>query len=140
MGVSSGEGTPLDVARRLSVAPMMDYTDRYDRYFLRLMSHHALLYTEMVTTGAIIHGDRERHLGYNKAEEPLALQLGGSDPKALAECAKIGQEYGYNEINLNCGCPSDRVSSGSFGACLMATPDLVAECVSEMKSKVCARG
>jgi tRNA-dihydrouridine synthase A len=119
---------------------MMDYTDRYDRYFLRLMSHHALLYTEMVTTGAIIHGDRERHLGYNKAEEPLALQLGGSDPKALAECAKIGQEYGYNEINLNCGCPSDRVSSGSFGACLMATPDLVAECVSEMKSKVCARG
>jgi len=122
----------LREARKLSVAPMMDYTDRFDRYFLRQISKRALLYTEMVTTGAIIHGDRDRHLWFEEAEHPIVLQLGGSDPKALAQCAKIGQDYGYDEINLNVGCPSERVSSGFFGACLMAKPDLVAECVGEM--------
>ncbi len=120
----------------LCVAPMMDWTDRNCRYFHRLLSRHTLLYTEMVTTGAVIHGDRERLLGYEPAEHPVALQLGGSEPAALAESARIGQEWGYDEINLNCGCPSDRVQSGRFGACLMAEPDLVARLVGAMREAV----
>jgi tRNA-dihydrouridine synthase A len=115
---------------------MLDWTDRDFRYFLRLISKHTLLYTEMVTTGAIIHGDRARFLGHEPAEYPLALQLGGSDPADLATCAKFGQDEGYDEINLNVGCPSDRVQSGSFGACLMAEPKLVAECVAAMRDVV----
>ncbi|MES9962468.1 MAG: tRNA dihydrouridine(20/20a) synthase DusA [Candidatus Sedimenticola sp. 20ELBAFRAG] len=122
--------------RRLCIAPMLDWTDRYCRYFLRLISRHVVLYTEMVTTGAIIHGDRERFLKFDKFEHPVALQLGGSDPADLAQCAKLGEEWGYDEINLNVGCPSDRVQSGRFGACLMATPELVAECVDAMKQSV----
>ena len=108
---------------------MLDWTDRHCRYLLRLISRRALLYTEMVTTGAILKGERARFLARDDSEHPVALQLGGSDPAALAECAHIGAEYGYDEINLNVGCPSDRVQSGRFGACLMAEPDLVAECV-----------
>lgn len=123
-------------AHRFCIAPMMDWTDRHCRYFHRLMTRHALLYTEMVTTGAIIHGDRERLLGFDAFEQPVALQLGGSDPQALAQCARIGEHYGYREINLNAGCPSDRVQNGRFGACLMQEPDLVAECVAAMKQAV----
>jgi tRNA-dihydrouridine synthase A len=122
--------------RRLCVAPMMDWTDRFDRYFLRQFSKHTWLYTEMVTTGAIIHGDQDRHLQFFKDEHPIALQLGGSDPDALAKCAAIAEGYGYDEINLNVGCPSERVSSGSFGACLMAEPELVRDCVAAMKAAV----
>ena len=122
--------------RRFCVAPMLDWTDRHDRYFLRLISRHAWLYTEMVTTGAIIHGDRDRHLAFNEAEHPVALQLGGSEPADMAECARIGQDYGYDEININVGCPSERVHKGSFGACLMATPETVAECVDAMRQVV----
>jgi len=122
----------INQAHRLSVAPMLDWTDRDCRYFLRLISKHSLLYTEMVTTGALIHGERERFLGHHMGEVPVALQLGGSDPKALALCAKYGEEAGYSEINLNVGCPSDRVQSGSFGACLMAEPKVVAEGVAAM--------
>ena len=118
---------------RLSVAPMMEWTDRHERYFLRLISRHALLYTEMITTGAVLHGDRERLLGFDDAEHPVALQLGGSDPSALAECAKIATDWGFDEINLNVGCPSDRVQSGRFGACLMAEADLVADCVAALR-------
>ncbi len=117
---------------RLSVAPMLDWTDRHCRYFHRLLSRHALLYTEMVTTGALVHGDVARHLRYNGEEHPVALQLGGSDPADLAHCARLGQDWGYDEINLNCGCPSERVQRGSFGACLMAEPLLVADCVKAM--------
>ena len=117
---------------RLSVAPMMDWTDRHCRYFHRLLSRHALLYTEMVTTGALIHGNVERHLRFNLEERPLALQLGGSEPSDLAHCARLGEQWGYDEINLNCGCPSERVQRGAFGACLMAEPQLVAECVKAM--------
>ncbi|MFP2927442.1 tRNA dihydrouridine(20/20a) synthase DusA [Pyxidicoccus sp. 3LG] len=120
----------------LCVAPMMDWTDRNCRYFHRLLSRHTLLYTEMVTTGAVLHGDRERLLGYEPAEHPVALQLGGSEPDALAASAKIGEEWGYDEINLNVGCPSDRVQSGRFGACLMAEPDLVARLVGAMREAV----
>jgi tRNA-dihydrouridine synthase A len=116
----------------ISVAPMMDWTDRHCRYFHRLISPNAKLYTEMVTTGALLHGDVERHLRFNKEEHPVALQLGGSEPDDLAECARLGEEYGYDEINLNCGCPSDRVQSGRFGACLMKEPDHVADCVEAM--------
>ena len=115
---------------------MMDWTDRHDRYFLRLISRHALLYTEMVTTGAVLHGDRDRLLGFEPEQHPVALQLGGSDPGELAEAARIGEGYGYDEINLNVGCPSDRVQSGRFGACLMAEPDLVAEGVGAMRRAV----
>jgi len=122
------------IDRRLSIAPMLDWTDRHFRFFARLLSRHTLLYTEMVTTGAILHGDRDRHLGFHPAEHPVALQLGGSDPAELAECARIGTDYGYDEINLNVGCPSDRVQSGRFGACLMAEPTLVAECVASMRA------
>lgn len=122
--------------RTFSVAPMMDCTDRHARYFLRLITRQALLYTEMVTTGAIIHGDRDYLLGYDDFEHPLALQLGGSDAKDLATCAKVGQDFGYDEINLNIGCPSDRVQSGRFGACLMAEPQLVRDCVRAMRDVV----
>ena len=122
------------IDRRISIAPMMDRTDRYERYFLRLISPHVLLYTEMISTGAILFGDRERHLGFDPAEHPVALQLGGSDPRALAACAKIGADYGYDEINLNVGCPSDRVANAQFGACLMANPQLVGECVAAMQA------
>lgn len=126
----------LKQAHRLSVAPMLDWTDRDFRYFLRLISKHCLLYTDMVTTGALIHGDSGRFLAHDASEYPLGLQLGGSDPDALAKCALLGQKSGYSEINLNVGCPSDRVQSGSFGACLMADPKLVAEGVGAMRSAV----
>ena len=119
-------------SNRLSVAPMMDWTDRHCRYFHRLLSRKALLYTEMVTTGALIHGDVERHLRFNSEENPVSLQLGGSEPRDLAHCAKLGETWGYDEINLNCGCPSERVQRGAFGACLMAEPQLVADCVKAM--------
>src|SRR5215212_3168446 len=119
-----------------SVAPMMDWTDRHCRVFHRLMSRRARLYTEMLTTGAIIHGDRRRLLGFDPSEHPVALQLGGSDPADLATAAKIGEDFGYDEINLNVGCPSDRVQDGRFGACLMAEPALVADGVAAMKAAV----
>lgn len=121
------------IDRRVSVAPMMGWTDRHDRYFLRLISPSALLYTVMITTGALVYGKKFDVLEYNPEENPLALQLGGSDPKELAESARIAMRYHYDEINLNCGCPSDRVQKGMFGACLMARPDLVATCVDAMK-------
>ena len=116
----------------MSVAPMMDWTDRHCRYLHRLLSRHALLYTEMVTTGALIHGDVERHLRFHAEEHPVALQLGGSEPADLAHCARLGEQWGYDEINLNCGCPSERVQRGAFGACLMNEPQLVADCVKAM--------
>ncbi|MCG8036216.1 MAG: tRNA dihydrouridine(20/20a) synthase DusA [Candidatus Thiodiazotropha taylori] len=122
--------------RRLSVAPMLDWTDRYCRYFLRLISSHVFLYTEMVTTGAILHGNRARFLDFDPSEHPVALQLGGSEPEALGQCAKLGEAWGYDEINLNVGCPSDRVQSGRFGACLMLTPELVADCIKAMRDQV----
>lgn len=125
-----------DLDRKFSVAPMMDWTDRHCRFFHRLMSRNTLLYTEMLTTGAVIHGDRARLLGFDLAEHPVALQLGGSDPRELAVAAKIGADLGYDEINLNCGCPSDRVQNGRFGACLMAEPAHVAACVTAMKEAV----
>ena len=115
---------------------MMDWTDRHCRYFHRLLSRHALLYTEMVTTGALIHGDVARHLRFNDEEHPLALQLGGSEPEDLAKCARLGEQWGYDEINLNCGCPSERVQRGAFGACLMAEPQLVADGVKAMLDAV----
>lgn len=121
---------------RVCVAPMMEWTDRHCRFFLRQISRRCLLYTEMVTTGAVIHGDRDRLIGFDPAEHPVALQLGGSDPAALAECARIAESWGYDEVNLNVGCPSDRVQSGRFGACLMAEPDLVARCVGAMRDAV----
>ena len=117
---------------RFCVAPMLDWTDRHCRYFHRQLSRHARLYTEMVTCGAIIYGDKARHLDFNAEEHPVALQLGGSDPKDLAVCTKIAQQWGYDEVNLNCGCPSERVQRGSFGACLMAEPQLVADCCKAM--------
>ena len=123
----------IRTAARLSVAPMMDWTDRHCRYFLRQLSKNVVLYTEMVTTGAIIHGKGD-YLGFNQEEHPLVLQLGGSDPKALAECAKRAEDLGYDEVNINVGCPSDRVQNGRFGACLMAEPELVAESVSAMRA------
>ncbi|MGZ5917489.1 MAG: tRNA dihydrouridine(20/20a) synthase DusA, partial [Methyloceanibacter sp.] len=119
-------------SHRFAVAPMMEWTDRHCRYFLRLISKRTFLYTEMVTADAVLHGDRERVLGFDAAEHPVGLQLGGSDSKKLAEAARIGADYGYDEINLNVGCPSDRVQSGRFGACLMAEPELVGECVAAM--------
>jgi tRNA-dihydrouridine synthase A len=121
---------------RFSVAPMMDWTDRHCRVFHRKLSARALLYTEMLTTGAIIHGDRQRLLGFDASEHPVALQLGGSDPGHLSTAAKIGEDFGYDEINMNVGCPSDRVQEGRFGACLMAEPKLVADCVAAMKRAV----
>ena len=122
--------------RRLSIAPMMDWTDRHCRAFHRALTSRALLYTEMVTAPAVIHGDRERLLGFDAVEHPVALQLGGSDPDQLAEAARIGEAFGYDEINLNVGCPSDRVQSGRFGACLMREPSLVAECMAAIKGAV----
>ena len=118
--------------REFSVAPMLDVTDRHCRAFLRLFSRHTRLYTEMVVSGSIIYGDRDRFLGFDPSEHPVAIQLGGSDPAQLALCAKLAEERGYDEVNLNVGCPSDRVKNGMFGACLMAQPELVAECVGEM--------
>lgn len=123
-------------ARRFAVAPMMDWTDRHCRFFHRLLTRRALIYTEMITTGAVIHGDRARLLAYDPAEHPVALQLGGCEPHALAQCARIGADFGYDEINLNVGCPSDRVQEGRFGACLMAEPALVGDCVAAMKAAV----
>jgi tRNA-dihydrouridine synthase A len=121
---------------RLSVAPMMEWTDRHCRYFHRLLTRRARLYTEMVTTGALLHGDVPRHLDFDTAEQPVALQLGGSEPDELATAARLGERWGYAEINLNCGCPSERVQRGSFGACLMAEPALVADCVKAMRDAV----
>jgi len=123
-------------SHRFCVAPMLDWTDKHCRYFHRLLSKQALLYTEMVTTGALLHGDRHRFLQFNAAENPLAFQLGGSNPQDLAQCARMVEDYGYDEINLNVGCPSDRVQNGRFGACLMAQPALVAECVAAMQQVV----
>ena len=122
--------------RTLSIAPMMDYTDRHDRYFLRLISKKVLLYSEMVTCPALIHGDSRRFLRFNQTEHPIALQLGGSNPQDLTLCAQMAEQTGYDEVNLNVGCPSDRVKSGKFGACLMAEPELVAQCISAMQAKV----
>ena len=119
--------------RRLNVAPMMDWTDRHCRYFHRVLAPSALLYTEMVTTGAVLHGDRDKLIGFNQKEHPLALQLGGSDPAELAECARIAQRRGFDEVNLNVGCPSDRVQRGRFGACLMREPVLVSDCLRAMR-------
>jgi len=121
---------------RLSVAPMMDWTDRHCRYFHRLLSRRTRLYTEMVTTGALLHGDVPRHLDFDATEHPVALQLGGSEPADLAHAARLGAQWGYDEINLNCGCPSERVQRGAFGACLMAEPALVADCVKAMVDAV----
>ncbi|MCQ3943173.1 MAG: tRNA dihydrouridine(20/20a) synthase DusA [Alphaproteobacteria bacterium] len=122
--------------RKFCIAPMMDWTDRHCRFFHRLLTRHALLYTEMITTGAVLHGDRARLLGFDAFEHPVALQLGGSEPRALAESARIAEAFGYDEINLNVGCPSDRVQEGRFGACLMAEPALVGDCVAAMKAAV----
>lgn len=122
--------------RKLSIAPMMDRTDRHFRYFLRLISKHTLLYTGMITSRAIVHGDRNHLLDYSEREHPLALQVGGSDPAELSSCAKIAEDHGYDEVNLNVGCPSDRVQSGKFGACMMAEPELVAECIDKMQQNV----
>ncbi len=123
-------------AYRLCVAPMMDWTDRHCRYFLRQLSSHARLYTEMITTGALVHGDVGRHLEFSPQEHPVAAQLGGSEPSELAHCARLVEQYGYDEVNLNCGCPSERVQRGAFGACLMAEPELVADCVRAMRESV----
>jgi tRNA-dihydrouridine synthase A len=124
------------LSHRFCVAPMMDWTDRHCRYFLRQFSRHALLYTEMVATGALLHGDVARHLDFDAAEQPVALQLGGSEREHLARAAKLGEQWGYREINLNCGCPSERVQRGAFGACLMAEPELVADCMRAMRDAV----
>ena len=124
------------INRRFAIAPMMEWTDRHCRFFHRLLTRRALLYTEMLTTGAVLHGDRARLLRFHPAEHPLALQLGGAEPQALAACARIGEDFGFDEINLNAGCPSDRVQDGRFGACLMAEPALVGDCVAAMKAAV----
>ena len=121
---------------RFSIAPMMEWTDRHCRFFHRLLTRRALLYTEMITTGAVLHGDRARLLAFDRAEHPVALQLGGSDPRQLAQCARIAADLGYDEVNLNVGCPSDRVQEGRFGACLMAEPALVGDCVAAMTGSV----
>jgi tRNA-dihydrouridine synthase A len=125
-----------DLRWRFAVAPMMDWTDRHCRYFFRLISKRARLYTEMITAPALVHGDVPRHLDFDPAEHPVALQLGGSDPRELAHAARLGERWGYDEINLNCGCPSERVQTGSFGACLMGEPALVADCVRAMRDAV----
>ena len=134
---ASGSGVEVKYGpRTISVAPMMDWTDRHCRLFHRQITRHTWLYTEMVTTGALLYGDVARHLDFNEEEHPLALQLGGSEPADLAKSAKLGQQWGYDEINLNCGCPSERVQKGAFGACLMAEPMLVADCVKAMRDAV----
>src|SRR5580765_8643006 len=128
---------PQEISRwRFCVAPMMEWTDRHCRYFHRLLTRHALIYTEMLTTGAVLHGDRGRLLAFDPFEHPVGLQLGGCDPQALAQSARIGADFGYDEINLNVGCPSDRVQEGRFGACLMAEPALVSRCVEAMQARV----
>lgn len=124
------------IDRKFCVAPMLDWSDRHQRVLMRTMSKHSLVYTEMVTTGALIHGDAQRYLKFNLKEHPVALQLGGSDPKAMAICAKMAEDAGYDEVNINVGCPSDRVQNGAFGACLMAEPELVAENVIAMQAAV----
>ena len=128
----SGDASPW----RLSVAPMIAWTDKHCRFFHRLLTKEARLYTEMITTGALMHGDVPRHLAFNDSEHPVALQLGGSETADLAHCAKLGEQFGYDEINLNCGCPSERVQRGAFGACLMNEPQLVADCVKAMRDVV----
>jgi tRNA-dihydrouridine synthase A len=134
---SAGDNRAMDrTSWHLSVAPMMDWTDRHCRFFHRLLTRRARLYTEMVTTGALLHGDVPRHLDFDPFEQPVALQLGGSEPHDLATCARLGERWGYAEINLNCGCPSERVQRGAFGACLMAEPMLVADCVRAMRDAV----
>jgi tRNA-dihydrouridine synthase A len=130
--VAAAAGTPLN-PWRLSVAPMMDWTDRHCRFFHRLITRRTLLYTEMVTTGALLHGDVPRHLYFDEQEHPVALQLGGSEPDDLARCAGLAQQWGYDEVNLNCGCPSERVQRGAFGACLMSEATLVGDCVAAMR-------
>lgn len=127
---------PLDTRWRLSVAPMLDWTDRHCRRFHRLLTRHTRLYTEMVTTGALLHGDQGRHLDFDAVEHPVALQLGGSEPTDLAACARLAERWGYDEVNLNCGCPSERVRKGAFGACLMAEPQTVADGVKAMRDAV----
>ena len=122
--------------RTLSVAPMMENTDRWFRYLLRLITRHTLVYTEMITTGALLHGDAERFLAHDELEHPLAIHLGGSNPAQLAACARLAETAGFDEVNLNVGCPSDRVQTGRIGACLMADPGLVADCVAAMKERV----
>jgi tRNA-dihydrouridine synthase A len=124
------------INRRFTAAPMMEWSDTHCRSFWRILTKKTVFYSEMVTTGALIHGDRKRFLDFNASEHPLALQLGGSDPKALAECARIAEDWGYDEVNLNCGCPSDRVQNNMIGACLMAEPQLVAECIASMQAAV----
>jgi tRNA-dihydrouridine synthase A len=124
------------LSHRLCTAPMMDWSDRHCRYFFRQLSPHSVVYSEMITTGALVHGDVPRHLDFDPAEHPVALQLGGSEPADLAHCARLGERWGYDEINLNCGCPSQRVQRGAFGACLMAEPELVAGCVKAMQDAV----
>ncbi len=126
----------INIDRRLSIAPMMDHTDKHFRYFMRLLSKHAVLYTEMITTGALIHGDRKRFLDFNEIEHPLAIQLGGNNTNDLAECAHIAESEGYDEVNLNIGCPSDRVQNGQFGACLMSNSKLVGDCVNKIQATV----
>jgi tRNA-dihydrouridine synthase A len=135
LGPSIASGSD-SLDRRVSVAPMMDRTDRHCRYFLRLLSPSALLYTEMITATALLRGDAQRLLAFDTAEHPVALQLGGNEPRELAIAARMGAEHGYDEVNLNCGCPSDRVQNGGFGACLMAEPQRVAECVQAMRESV----
>jgi tRNA-dihydrouridine synthase A len=127
---------PAPLARRFCIAPMMEWTDRHCRFFHRLLTRKALIYTEMLTTGAVLNGDRARLLAFDAFEHPVALQLGGSDPTALAQSARIGADFGYDEINLNVGCPSDRVQEGRFGACLMAEPALVGDCVAAMRAAI----
>jgi tRNA-dihydrouridine synthase A len=126
----------MKLSRSFCVAPMMEWTDRHCRFFHRLLTRRALIYTEMLTSGAVLHGDRARLLGFDPFEHPVALQLGGCDPRALAQSARIGEEFGYDEVNLNVGCPSDRVQEGRFGACLMAEPSLVGDCIVAMKAAV----
>ncbi len=133
--MTSVEKLQLPDPSRLCVAPMMDWTDRHCRFFHRQLTRRSLLYTEMVTTGALLHGDVARHLDFDELEQPVALQLGGSEPDDLAHCARLGEQWGYREINLNCGCPSDRVQRGAFGACLMKEPELVRDCVRAMLDK-----
>ncbi len=130
------EKAATKINRALSIAPMLDWTDRYYRYFMRLITRHTQLYTEMVTTGALLHGDHKRFLQFDPSEHPVAMQLAGSNPSDLATCSRIVQEAGYDEVNLNVGCPSDRVQSGRFGACLMLEPNLVAECIDAMQQAV----
>jgi tRNA-dihydrouridine synthase A len=132
----SAQASTAPGSHTICAAPMMDWSDRHCRYFFRQLSPHVRVYTEMVTTGALLHGNIPRHLDFDFAEHPIALQLGGSDPADLAHCAKLGADYGYDEINLNCGCPSERVQHGAFGACLMAEPELVADCVRAMREVV----